>query len=175
MPTPMPAFETEGGKKDAGADAGSSARSTRLHNTPIPVVPKRRAITVRVVGFLALLVALIGGAGLAVAWYARGTYFVALNNDELTIYRGRPGGLLWFQPTVVRPNVARIDDVPAASVAVLRAGKEESSLNGALAYVDNLKSARRAQESTTATTTTTTTTVPAPTTTIAAGGTVTTS
>jgi protein phosphatase len=115
----------------------------------------------RVVGFLVLLVALVAGAGVAVAWYARGSYFVGLNSDELTIYKGRPGGLLWFEPTVVQKTAVRTSDVLPSRLTDLRAGKEEPSLSQARDYVARLR-AEKAQlaEAATGTTTTTTTTTP---------------
>jgi hypothetical protein len=35
-----------------------------------------------------------------VAWYARDGYFVGLKGNQIVIFRGQPGGLLWFHPTV---------------------------------------------------------------------------
>jgi PPM family protein phosphatase len=104
-----------------------------------------------------VLVILVGGAAVAVAWYARGTYFVGLNNDQLvTIYKGRPGGLLWFQPTVVQRTGVRVVDVLPTRVSDLKSGMEESSLSQARAYVVRIQ-----DEATTTTTTPTSTSVPA--------------
>jgi hypothetical protein len=36
----------------------------------------------------------------AIAWYARGTYFVGVQRNEVTIFKGRPDGLLGWDPTV---------------------------------------------------------------------------
>ncbi|MDQ6615679.1 MAG: Stp1/IreP family PP2C-type Ser/Thr phosphatase [Actinomycetota bacterium] len=142
IPSPLP--PERGGESDAGGGSRATGRFGRLHHDPAPAVPKRRAITLRVVGFVVLLVALVGGAGYAVALYARGSFFVGLNNDQLTVYQGRPGGLLWFSPTVARQTQVRTGDVLPSRLSDLRTGKEEPSLGQALGYVSRLK-AEKAQ------------------------------
>jgi protein phosphatase len=162
IPTPIPdaVDESRAGKFDVGAPSRTSGPS-RFGNQAEAVVPKTRAVTFRVIGFLALLIALIGGAGVAVAWYARGSYFVGLNNNELTIYKGRPGGLLWFEPTVARRTNVQAADVLPSRLSDLRSGKEEPSLGEAQDYVARLQQ-EKAQLTETTTTTTTTTTAPPP-------------
>jgi serine/threonine protein phosphatase PrpC len=137
IPTPIPS-ETAG-KIETGPAAGPGGRFHRSAREALPPAPKRRAITFRVVGFVALLVALVGGAGFAVAWYARGSYFVGLNGDLLTIYKGRPGGLLWFEPTVARATKVRTSEVLPSRLSDLRSGKEEPSLSQAVDYVSRLQ------------------------------------
>ena len=158
IPTPMPrdVGQDPAGKFDVAVPSRTSGPS-RFGNRAEVVVPKTKAVTVRVIGFLALLIALIGGAGVAVAWYARGSYFVGLNNNELTIYQGRPGGLLWFEPTVARRTNVQASDVLPSRLSDLRNGKEEPSLGQAQDYVARL---RLEKAQLTETTTTTTTTAP---------------
>jgi PPM family protein phosphatase len=130
--------------------------------------PKARVLTFRLVGFIALLLLLLGGAAGAVGWYARGSYFVGLDQTQLTIYKGRPGGLLWFKPTVAEHTGVQLGAVLANRVDDLRSGKEEATLAGAHSYVANLQAEAQAHQATTVTTTigptttTTTTVVPAP-------------
>jgi len=165
IPTPIPAFESleRTGKGDDGSGARGGGRRGRLRRESSPAVPRSRVITVRVVGFLALLIALIGGAGVAVAWYARGSYFVGLSNDRLTVYKGRPGGLLWFQPTVAATSQVHSADVASYRLNDLRSGKEEPSLSRAQDYIDSLKNEKaRLSPTTTTTTTAPTSTVPTP-------------
>ncbi len=153
---------TGGAPAGAGAGVGASSAPSKAAPSAASVAPaaavaqapKRRALTLRVIGFVALLAALIGSAGFAVAWYARGSYFVGLNHDELTIYRGRPGGLLWFQPTVARHTQVHTADVLPSRISDLKSGKEEPSLSQALDYVSSLQLERTRQLAATATTTT---------------------
>jgi serine/threonine protein phosphatase PrpC len=162
IPSPIPPVESvRAGKSEADPGAGGGGRFKRSPREALPAAPKRRAITFRVVGFVVLLVALIGGAGFAVAWYARGSYFVGLSGTQLTIYKGRPGGLLWFEPTVYRTTSVSTSDVLPSRLTDLRAGKEEPSFGQALDYVTRLKLERAQQlpgTSTTAPAATSTTT-----------------
>jgi PPM family protein phosphatase len=175
-PIPMPASGGRGGKNDpvaarpvtdAIARVGPPVKTVVPEPINMPKAPKRRAMTLRVVGFLALLVILLGGAGFAVATYARGSYFVGLNNDELTIYKGRPGGLLWFQPTIVERTGVPATDVLQSRLSDLQSGKVEPSLSQAKAYVSSLQGEE--ERALQATETTTTTTIPISPTTIASG------
>jgi protein phosphatase len=156
LPSPLPddTGTDDTGKGVPGAGSGGDGRFRRhREGRPVAVAPKRRAITFRVVGFLVLLLLLVGGAGYAVALYARGTYFVGLSHGDLTIYQGRPGGLLWFQPTLVERTTVRQTDVLPYRLPALSTGMEEPSLGQARDYVSRLKSEA----------TTTTTTAPPPT------------
>ena len=78
--------------------------------------------------------------------------------------RGRPGGLLWFQPTLEKRTSLTTDEVVEARVPDLRKGKSQSSLADADRYVNNLeqeaKAAQAARTPSTTTTTASTTTVP---------------
>ena len=123
----------------------------------MPAAPKRRAIDPscgRLPGPPGRL--LVGGAGFAVAWYARGSYFVGLTSDELTIYKGRPGGLLWFQPTVARQTQVRTSDVLPSRLADLKSREGRTIAQPGPGLRDaacRSKKAQHAQGTTTATTT----------------------
>ncbi|MDQ4088694.1 MAG: hypothetical protein M3163_00065, partial [Actinomycetota bacterium] len=124
--------------------------------TPPPVPAPRRRFTWRVFVFVVALLAILGSAVYAVAWYARGAYFVGIDSEQVAIFRGRPGGLLWFDPTLVerkqQPTGAEL--LPAQRIE-LESGHEVSSKAAADRYVNNLRQeveARRAPPTTTSTT-----------------------
>jgi PPM family protein phosphatase len=100
--------------------------------------PSARVITPRVVGFVLLLLVLLAGAVAGVAWYARAGYFVGLRGDRIIIFQGRPGGLLWFRPTIADATTVTTADVLAHNLPTLAAGQEEPSLTEARQYVHNL-------------------------------------
>jgi len=81
----------------------------------------------------------VGGAFGAIAFYARGSYYVGLQGPQLTIYRGRPGGLLWFKPTIAQRTGVATTDVLASRLDDLKSGKQEASLQDARQYVQNLQ------------------------------------
>ncbi len=108
----------------------------------------------RLVRWALPIVAVIGVAVGVVAWYARNTYYVGSDLGLVAVFRGRPGGVLIWNPTLAqkRTNIL-VKDLPPRLRQDLRSGHGQfSSVNDARAYV------RRLSASTTTTTTTVTTT-----------------
>lgn len=118
---------------------------------------KDRRITLRVAVFIVALLVLVVGAGTAIGFFARGGYFVGVDGDEVVVYKGRPGGLLWFNPTVTDRTGVVVSDLTPARAQDVRSGKEEPSLDAARAYVTRIK---EEAAPTTTTTTPAATTVP---------------
>ena len=81
---------------------------------------------------------MIGIAVGAVGWYARNSWFVGLRANRVTIFQGRPSGLLWFHPSVRQTTSLTTESVLPARLDDLRRGKEEPSLLAARRYVANL-------------------------------------
>jgi PPM family protein phosphatase len=131
--------------------------------------PKARRVTWRVLLFVLLVVALVGGVVATIQWYGTSTYFVGFDGDQVAIFKGRPGGVLWIDPDLVDVTDLDRDEVPDAHVADIAGGVEQGSLADARRYVANVT--EQAEELAPPTTTTTapttaptTTTVPPPTT-----------
>ena len=103
--------------------------------------PRLRRLTWRTLGFVVLLLAILAAAAGAVGWYSRGTYFVGYTHTgQVTIYKGRPGGFLWFKPTVEKePRIAKAQ-VPQLYQDALTAGKQFGSLAAANKYVAQMRS-----------------------------------
>lgn len=139
----------------AGSGGGSPFRAP-----PSPVADDHSGsrITLRFVVFLLAVVVVLAAAVTAVGFFARAGYYVGLEREEIVIFKGRPGGLLWFQPTVADRTGVTIDQVKPSRVPDLQEGKEESSLSAARRYVDNLED--EAAPPAPPTTVTTVTTVP---------------
>jgi protein phosphatase len=102
----------------------------------------RRLITFRTLLFVILLGAVVYGALAAVRWYDTNSYFVGVDHNELIIYQGRIGGFLWYKPQVVDRTAVTTADVPSRYLSNLQAGVEESSVDSARTYVNNLKATR---------------------------------
>lgn len=83
---------------------------------------------------LIVVLALVGGL-FAAATYARGSYHVAFAGDEVVIYQGRPGGVLWFDPTLEEGSGLFRSQLPDATAADVESVVEVSSLEAARAYV----------------------------------------
>jgi protein phosphatase len=128
--------------------------------------PRPPIFTVRTVLFLFAFVLVVLIAVGAVYWIGRRTYYVAFNDaDQVVIYRGRPGGVLWIEPTEaeVAADLNRAQ-IPESLLPTLDKGHDVSSLEAGRRYLFNVRQevSREATFSETAgLTTTTTTTVPA--------------
>jgi protein phosphatase len=132
-------------------------------SAPQPRAARPRRFTWRVALFSLAVLAVLAAAAGAVWWFARSTYYVGVDGEDVVIFQGRPGGVLWFQPTVAEPTDLSFEDVPPARRPDVQAGKQEATLEDARRYVERLEQQRGAGGA--ATTTTTSTSAPDPVTT----------
>ncbi|MGH3308804.1 MAG: hypothetical protein ACRDOX_14075, partial [Nocardioides sp.] len=112
-----------------------------------------------------LLVAVVGGAVATIQWYGTAAYFVGIEGDRVAIFKGRPGGLLWIEPSLVEVTDLDIDRVPEARLHDIEAGQEQASLTDAQRYVTNVSEQADALDPPTTSTPSTSTTLPLTTTT----------
>ena len=85
------------------------------------------------------VILIIGVAVGAVGWYARKDYFVGIDNGQVTVFKGVPGGLFVWDPTVERVTTLAADDLRPAELASVRDEPKFSSLDDANAYVARLR------------------------------------
>jgi len=86
----------------------------------IPVVTEAPAATTKkkksvvgVVLFWSVLTAIVLSSVTILGVYARSGYFIGFDSSEnVAVYRGRPGGFLWFQPTVDTQTELAGDELP---------------------------------------------------------------
>jgi PPM family protein phosphatase len=126
---------------DTGRSPSPSLTATATRPPPGPVPPdgRPRRLTWRVVAFLVVLMLVAGIGVAAVGWYARSAYYVGLDGDRVAIYKGRPGGLLWFEPTLQERKPLTTADILPSRLPDLRAGREEPTKADADRYVNNLR------------------------------------
>jgi protein phosphatase len=120
----------------------------------------RPTFTWRTLAFGALVVAVIGGAVATIQWYGTSTYYVGFDGDEVAIFQGRPGGLLWIDPKLEDGTGIERDEVPERYLDALEGGSEQASLTQAKVYVSNIERDIIEEARTTTTTSTSTTVVP---------------
>lgn len=143
---------------EAGIEADEPARVRRPRLPP--------GVGRRLLVWLLPILVLVGGGLSAVGWYARRTFFVGLAGEQVTLYRGVPGGLLGWDPTVEERSGLTVDELTPAQRADLEDGHRFSSRSSAERFLERLEDQRRvtATEDTTGTSTraisTTTTTTP---------------
>lgn len=115
---------------------------------PIPAVPERDepASTKRrrwfggrslMLMMSVLVVLAVGVAGSSV--YARAAYFADDVEGEVAILRGRPEGVLWFDPDVIENTELPVESLNGASKELLNNRTQWSSLDDAREFVSNLE------------------------------------
>jgi len=165
-PPPPPPLESAASGEDGrpGDSTGAPEESEP------PAARQARRVTWRVVAFLGLLALLVGASIAITGLFARGTYFVGDDGGEVAVLKGKPGGLLWFQPTITERTDLEVVDLPEAAQRRVAEGIQTGTVDEARAVVDNLRTeatppVTTPRPTTTAQPTTTTTTTPATTTT----------
>ncbi|GAC1353618.1 MAG: protein phosphatase 2C domain-containing protein [Acidimicrobiales bacterium] len=132
------------GDSSAAFSAGPTVAPPPLDALPLADRPvaRRRRITLRVVVFVILLGLVLGGAAVAVISYARSSYYVTVapgsTPQPLEIYQGRPGGTLWFKPSLAERSAVTSAQVLAVHLPDLQKGRLEPSLSAARQYVKSL-------------------------------------
>lgn len=133
---------------------------------PEPDRVERRRSRARGVGRVLLwalpIVVVLGIAVGAVGWYARRSYYVGLDQQQVTVFKGVPGGLAGWNPTVERRTSLDASDLRQADRAAVKDHESFSSLADAEAFVARI----RAHTTTTTTTTRPTSSTTVPTTTV---------
>jgi protein phosphatase len=126
---------------------------------PRPKGARRGAVRGAILVLLPLIL-IFGAATAALGWYARSSYFVGLSGNEVVIYKGIPGGVLGWNPTIDKRTGVLVTSIPALDQDRVRTNSTRGSHSTAESYVSRLEFAATS----TTTTSTTTTTRPKPTT-----------
>lgn len=95
-------------------------------------------ITWRLGLFVGAVLLVLGVLVSSVVAYARSAYFVGLDGEEVVIFRGRPDGVLWFDPTVEEPLVLTVAELEADDLREVVDGVEFDTLDEARDYAETL-------------------------------------
>ena len=101
---------------------------------PIPR-PKRRKISVASVLFATAVLAVFVAAFAFTAAQARSGYFVAFRGEEIYVFKGKPDGMLWFDPTVAVDTQKRRSDITPDQIPAIEAKPTFENVASALQYV----------------------------------------
>jgi PPM family protein phosphatase len=140
---PAPAAQPDAEERDPD-DTTETAPARRRRRR------RRRRRIMRVLLWVLPVLAVFALAFGAVGWYARRTYFVGADNSRVTIFKGRPGGVLGWDPTVERRTAIELSQLTNAEETAVEDNKTFSSRSGADDYVRRLRTA--VDERTTSTT-----------------------
>jgi protein phosphatase len=109
-------------------------------------VPRR--ITIRVIVFFLLLLAVPVGGVAVVRWYSMDNWYVAVDHGHLAVYQGRQGGFMGFKPKLLDLTGVTTSEVPAYRVPTLNKTVDEPSLKAGEQYIANLHQDYVAQQDT---------------------------
>ena len=139
--TAMPAVDPGDGLSDDQLDPVRTGRPSRKERRAENRAQgsRRTRVTWRALLFVLLVLGVIGGALATIQWYGTSTYFVSFDDDEMVIYQGRPGGVLWIDPELVERTGIERADVPERYVPAIVAGNEQPSLAKAQQLVGNIE------------------------------------
>jgi serine/threonine protein phosphatase PrpC len=126
------------GATDSASDSASSAATSSSdtstsrrgagHRRREKKEPRPPLITWRVVVFGVALLALLAGAIGAVQWYGTHAYYVGASSrgdvQVVTLYKGRSGGVLWVDPSIVEQTTTAVSELTDAQR--LEVGNETS-------------------------------------------------
>lgn len=115
----------------------------------------RSSFTWRVGVFLAAFVFVILAGFAFIWWTGTKTWYVGIDGANVAIFHGKPGGVLWIQPSLAEDSELLVANVPPAALVDVKNGVEQPSLNSARSYINNLIE-QNAKTNTTTTITTTT-------------------
>ncbi len=125
---------------DDEVDASPAVPDDDTSESP-PVKPRRRRgrTLFRVAVWALPILVVLAVAFLAVGWYARNTYFVGVSKGAVTIFKGRPGGLLGWDPTVEKSTGIETSQLTEGEQDDVEGDKTFSSRSDADDYVARLK------------------------------------
>ena len=101
-------------------------------------VRPRRVATWRVGVAFAILIGVAVGFVAIMRWYAYSGYYLGADQGVVAIYRGQPGGVLWFRPTRVLDTTYPLAHLLPADRQLIARSISEPSLQAALNYADFL-------------------------------------
>lgn len=99
---------------------------------------KASVVTLRVAAFIAAFIVIVAAGAAGVWYYARSAYYVGIRGNALVVYQGRPGGVLWIEPTLNHVSSVTTGQVLQASLPSLHSGVEEPSVAAADSFIANL-------------------------------------
>lgn len=128
---------------DKDEDGPTSSQDTATAQRPARLSPSFRAFGGMHWGRFALyvlpIVAVLLVSIVVTGWYARGTYYVAIEEERVTLFQGVRGGVLWWEPTIERRSDLAPDELTVAQRSDLTDGHRFSSSADAESFLRRLE------------------------------------
>jgi protein phosphatase len=113
-----------------------------VEDQPVPAPTRAGLLRPGVIAFWSAMAAIVLTGVTVLGIYARSGYYVGFDdNDNVTIYKGRVGGLLWFHPTVDTQTRINGDDLPEAERREVLLNRTFASSSQAARFLSLVQSA----------------------------------
>lgn len=99
-----------------------------------PKEPSNPVFTWRLGLFVASIVTVMTVLIMSIAIYGRSGYFVGISGSDVAIFKGRPDGILWFDPTFEESVKLEVADLTAKELKAVQSGVTFDSLDEAKRY-----------------------------------------
>jgi protein phosphatase len=129
----------------------------QIESVPPVLVKEKRRITVGMTLFWSALVIIVLGVIVIMGVYGRSGYYLDFTKDDtVAVYRGRVGGVLWFDPTIDTETDLKGDDLPPDILRDVMTNREFASSSQARKFLSLVQQVILNSTTTTIPTTTTT-------------------
>jgi protein phosphatase len=137
----------EDGLSEASSDSHRSAQRSPEEppapavaetSPPSPTAPKRK-FGVGVILFWTGLVGIVLAVLVVFAAYGSTGYFVGYDGQDVVVYKGRPGGVLWFDPTVEAKTTLTEEDLTDELAEEIAGNPTFSNAASAQKYVNSVR------------------------------------
>jgi len=142
-------WEESGETHGQAHDAASAVPLVRAHHEEeeererAARAHERHRRLMRILAVALPVVIIVTGAVGTLGWYARRTFFVGTSHGQVTLYRGVPGGVLGWQPTIEHRYQIKVSDLAPAFRQDIAPGHKFSSRRAAQHYIAQLRSDAR--------------------------------
>ena len=108
----------------------------QIESVPPVLVKEKRRVTVGMTLFWSALVIIVLGVAVIMGVYGRSGYYLDFTEDDtVAVYRGRVGGVLWFDPTIDTETELKGDDLPPDILRDVMTNREFASSSQARKFL----------------------------------------
>jgi len=125
------------GEEEETSESPSLVATTKLAASAAPATKKRFGFGL--ILFWTGLVGIVLAVLVVFAAYGRTGYFVGYDGNDVVVYKGRPGGVLWFDPTVEAKTTLTEDDLTDELAEEIAANPTFSNAASAQKYVNGVR------------------------------------
>ncbi len=139
-PTPVTSGTAISAEESPAPEPSESPAPTATTKPAAPATPAtKKRFGFGLILFWTGLVGIVLAVLVVFAAYGRTGYFVGYDGSDVVVYKGRPGGVLWFDPTVEAKTTLTEDDLTDELAEEIAANPTFSNAASAQKYVNGVR------------------------------------